>query len=61
MNLAGKFLGENIVDHAMSFHTALSGEDIGPDPDFEMGLSALTPARMAGMVMADIKHLDLAR
>ena len=61
MNAAGKFIRQHLVHHAMRGDAACAGKDIGLHIDLEMRFATLAPARMAGMLMADITHLDFPR
>jgi len=45
----------------MTFDTGLASKYIGTDPDLKMRFAPIAPPRMAGMFMADVKNLDLAR
>ena len=58
---ACQLLGKDAVDHAVAFHAALSGKDIGFHHHLEMGLATLTPTGVASMLVAYVSHLDLAR
>ena len=60
MDASGQLVGQNTIHHPVTFNPALAGEYVGADHDLEMRLAALAPAGMAGMLVTDIKNLDLA-
>ena len=45
----------------MAFHAAFSGKYISFHHHLKMGLATFTPAGVAGMLVAYISHLDIAR
>ena len=61
MHPAGQLFGEDAVDKAVSRHTAHAGKAVSAQNNLEMGLPALAPAAVAGMLVADVAHLDLLR
>lgn len=58
MNAPGQFLGQRIVDHAMTLHAALPFEGLRHDINAEVRLAAGPVARMAFMMPGFVFNLD---
>ncbi len=61
MDPVRQFSGQGCIDHAMPFDPGLPFEAWRHNIDPEMRLAARPVARMAGMQMRFIRHVDLGR